>query len=91
MLSLVEMKMSWWCLNVSLMCTFLGVDRVLLEVKVLETIDFNEHLHTFAVHKESGCNVLVWSFDLYDNRVYGIYKQPILRIDISKVYLLKCL
>ena len=57
--------------------------RVLLEVKVLETIDFNEHLHTFAVHKESGCNVLVWSFDLYDNRVYGIYKQPILRTDMN--------
>ena len=53
--------------------------RVLLEVKVLETIDFNEHLHTFTVRQECGCNVLVWSFDLYDNRVYGIYKQPILK------------
>ena len=57
--------------------------RVLLEVKVLETIDFNEHLHTFAVCRENGCNVLVWSFDLYDNRVYGIYKQPILTTDMN--------
>ena len=49
--------------------------RVLLEISVLETIEFNEHFHAFVVCERNSPNMFVWPFDLCD---YRLYKQPII-------------
>ena len=51
--------------------------KILLQAKPLQTIEYNDHLHSFTVCPSTEPDILVWSFNLTDHQVYGLYSQPI--------------
>ena len=56
---------------------------VLLEVKVLQVLDFDHHFHAFCVTRNPIQNLFLWASKLQDSNVYGLYSQPLTRISYS--------
>ena len=48
-----------------------------------ETIEFDDHFLVFILHEKADPNVFVWSSQLYDYYVYGLYTQPVLRTELA--------
>ena len=55
----------------------------LLEVKVLQVLDFDHHFHAFCVTRNPSQNLFVWASKLQDSNAYGLYSQPLTRISYS--------
>ena len=47
-------------------------------MKTFETIEFDDHFLVFILHEKVDPNVFVWSSQLYDYNLYGLYTQPVL-------------
>ena len=58
---------------------------VLLEIKVHETVEFNEHVHAFVVREKTDSWVYIWTSNLCDYWMYGLYTKPGLRTDYDVV------
>ena len=56
--------------------------EILLNVKTFETIEFDDHFLVFILHEKADPNVFVWSSQLYDYYVYGLYTRPVLRTEL---------
>jgi hypothetical protein len=52
--------------------------HVLLHVDQLNTSGFVDHFHSFLITNNNNLQLLVWTSDLCDHHVYGLYRQPIL-------------
>ena len=52
--------------------------QVLLHVNQLHTEGFIDHIHSFIIHHDKKSQVLVWTSDLLDYHVYGLYCRPML-------------
>ena len=50
----------------------------MLQLKLLDTTEFDDHLHAYAVRENVNSDVVLPD-DLCDYHVYGLYKQPILQ------------
>ena len=51
--------------------------KVLLEVNLLKTLEYNDHLHVYIVTQQTDSSLLVWSTQLFHYRVFGLYSTPI--------------
>ena len=56
---------------------------VLLEVKVLQVLDFDHHFHAFCVTQNRSQNLFICASKLQDSNVYGLYSQPLTCISYS--------
>lgn len=50
--------------------------KVLLEVNLLKTLEYSDHVHAYIVTQQPGASVLVWSTQLFHFRVFGLYCNP---------------
>ena len=60
--------------------------QILFQVKILETIEFDDHFHAFVVNKKVDPDVFVWDSQLYDHHVYGLYTQPVLSTGLTTTH-----
>lgn len=62
---------------------FIANDKILLQISILNTLEFSDHLHSFVVTKSTEPELFIWSSDLCSHLVYGLYSEPLVRTDFS--------
>ena len=57
--------------------------RLSWKLKLLRLLNLMITFLVFILHEKADPNVFVWSSQLYDYYVYGLYTQPVLKIELA--------
>ena len=59
---------------------------VIFNITILDTIQYVEHFHAFAVRHQAGRKHLVLSSELKDIHPYILYRSPVSSVSVDRIY-----